>query len=64
MSELMTVAEVASELRLTTETIRSLIKRRELPGVRVGRVYRVRRDFVERLVKGNDGRSSTQVAQQ
>lgn len=39
---LLTAAEVADELRVSTMTIYRLIRRGELPAVRIGRNYRVR----------------------
>lgn len=39
---LLTAAEVAEQLRVSTMTIYRLIRRGELPAVRVGRNYRVR----------------------
>ncbi len=43
MSEtLLTAAEVADQLRISTMTVYRLIRRGELPAVRVGRNYRVR----------------------
>lgn len=43
MARLMTVKEVSVHLRLTTETVRRLIKRGVLAGFRVGRCQRVSR---------------------
>ncbi len=43
MNELLTVAEVAELLRVSTMTVYRLIRTGELPAVRVGRNYRVRR---------------------
>jgi excisionase family DNA binding protein len=44
---LLTAAEVAEQLRVSTMTVYRLIRRGELPAVRVGRNYRVReRDLV------------------
>ena len=43
MNELLTVAEVAGLLRVSTMTVYRLIRTGELPAVRVGRNYRVRR---------------------
>ena len=48
--EIMTVQEVADALRVSAETVRNLIQRGELQGFRVGRVWRVRLDSVDRLV--------------
>ncbi|MEX1178697.1 MAG: helix-turn-helix domain-containing protein [Nitriliruptor sp.] len=44
---LLTAAEVADQLRVSTMTIYRLIRRGELPAVRVGRNYRVRQDELE-----------------
>lgn len=43
MEQLLTVAEVAELLRVSTMTVYRLIRSGELPAVRVGRNYRVRR---------------------
>lgn len=45
--QLLTVAEVAAQLRVSTMTIYRLIRSGELPAVRVGRNYRVRADELE-----------------
>lgn len=48
MSErLLTAAEVADRLRVSTMTIYRLIRAGELPAVRVGRNYRVREPDLE-----------------
>ena len=39
--KLLTVAEVAATLRITPETVRSLIRRGVLPGSQIGHVYRI-----------------------
>jgi excisionase family DNA binding protein len=44
---LLTAAEVADQLRVSTMTIYRLIRRGELPAVRVGRNYRVRASDLE-----------------
>lgn len=41
-TRLLTAAEVADQLRVSTMTVYRLIRRGELPAVRVGRNYRVR----------------------
>lgn len=41
-NQLLTAAEVADQLRVSTMTIYRLIRRGELPAVRVGRNYRIR----------------------
>jgi len=40
--QLLTAAEVADHLRVSTMTVYRLVRRGELPAVRVGRNYRVR----------------------
>lgn len=53
MSErLLTAAEVADDLRVSTMTVYRLIRRGELPAVRVGRNYRVRPEDLERYLAG------------
>lgn len=53
MSErLLTAAEVADLLRVSTMTIYRLVRRGELPAVRVGRNYRVREDDLTRYLEG------------
>ena len=44
---LLTAAEVADDLRVSTMTVYRLIRRGELPAVRVGRNYRVRVEDLE-----------------
>jgi excisionase family DNA binding protein len=49
-AQLLTVAEVASAMRVSTMTIYRLIKSGDLPAIRVGRSYRVRGAEVERYL--------------
>lgn len=46
----LTVAEVASELRVSTMTVYRLIKAGQLAAVRVGKSYRVREEDVDRYL--------------
>lgn len=39
--ELLTVEETAERLKVSADTIRELLKRNELPGVKVGRQWRI-----------------------
>ena len=53
MGPLMTVAEVAEALRVSTMTVYRLIKSGELAALRVGKNYRIRADDLEAyLAKG------------
>lgn len=45
-----TVAEVASLLRVSNMTVYRLVQSGELPAVRVGRSYRIREDDVDRYL--------------
>jgi len=48
---LLTAAEVAEALRVSTMTVYRLIRRGELPAVRVGRNYRVRERDLEAFLE-------------
>ncbi len=48
---LLTAAEVAEQLRVSTMTVYRLIRRGELPAVRVGRNYRVREGDLEAFLE-------------
>jgi excisionase family DNA binding protein len=50
--ELMTVAEVASVLRVSKMTIFRAIHRGDIPAIRVGRAYRVKRSIVQDILAG------------
>ncbi|MCQ3810065.1 MAG: helix-turn-helix domain-containing protein [Acidimicrobiia bacterium] len=45
--KLMTVAEVAALMRVSTMTVYRLIKARDLPAVRIGKSYRLREGDVD-----------------
>ena len=47
-----TVAEVASALRVSNMTVYRLIQAGTIPAVRVGRSYRIREDDVDRYLAG------------
>ena len=46
LSRFMTVAEVATLMRVSTMTVYRLIKAGDIPAVRVGKSYRLREDDV------------------
>jgi len=48
-SQLLSVADVAEALAVHPETVRRLVRRGEVPAVRVGGQVRIPRVFVERL---------------
>jgi len=49
-NELLTLAEVGAILKLKTSTMRAWVLRRRIPFCKVGRLVRVRRADVERLI--------------
>ncbi len=61
--EYLTVAEVASELKVNEQTVRSWIDRGERPAVRVGsRRVRVRRHDLDAFVVATSGAESSEAA--
>ena len=52
MADLLTVAEVADELRVSTMTVYRLIQRNELPALRIGRSYRIDREDLDDYLSG------------
>jgi excisionase family DNA binding protein len=55
---LLTVEQIADEFQVTSQTIRNWIKGGALPAVRVGHVYRVRRDDLEEMITRQQGETS------
>lgn len=52
MAELLTVAEVAQKLRVSTMTVYRLIQRDELPALRIGRSYRIDTTDLDAFLSG------------
>lgn len=52
VNELLTVAEVADRLRVSTMTVYRLIQRDELPALRIGRSYRIESSELEAYLSG------------
>ena len=50
-AKFLTVAEVASMMRVSTMTVYRLIKSGELPAVRVGKGYRIRESELQRFLE-------------
>lgn len=48
---LWTVQEVSTFLRLKPQTIRAMARRGQLPGVKIGRMWRFNREEIESLVQ-------------
>jgi excisionase family DNA binding protein len=54
--EVLTLKELASYLKVSTESLRTLIKRGEIPAARVGNQYRFRKDLIDLWLKTNSFR--------
>ena len=52
VADLLTVAEVAEKLRVSTMTVYRLIQREELPALRIGRSYRIDRADLDHYLSG------------
>lgn len=50
-AELLTVAETATRLRISSDTVRKLIQRDEIPAARVGCTYRVSAYAVAKILE-------------
>ncbi len=47
--EIMTVAEVADYLKMNQRTVYSLAKKGELPGIRLGRQWRFKKEAIDKI---------------
>ena len=56
--QLLTVEQVASEFQLTSQTIRNWIKSGALSAVKVGHVYRVKREDVDTMMDRHQGETA------
>lgn len=54
--ELLTVAEVAEQLRVSTMTVYRLIQREELQALRIGRSYRIEQDALGAYLRAGEVR--------
>jgi excisionase family DNA binding protein len=54
ISRLLTVAEVATVIRVSRMTVYRLIRRGQLNAIRVGRNYRVKEDDLERYLEAQE----------
>ena len=51
MMELLTVAETAALLRTTKQQVRKMIAQQLIPGMKVGREWRISRDYLESFLR-------------
>ena len=55
---LLTVEQIAAEFQLTSQTIRNWIKSGALPAIKVGHVYRVRREDLDAMMRRHQGETA------
>ena len=55
---LLTVEQVAEEFQLTSQTIRNWIKSGALQAVKIGHVYRLRREDVDEMMRRHQGETA------
>lgn len=55
--QFLTVEQIAEELQVTSQTIRNWIKAGALRALRVGHVYRIRREELEAMIARQQGES-------
>ena len=51
MIELLTVAETATLLKTTKQQVRKMIAQQLIPAIKIGREWRVRKDYMEQFLK-------------
>jgi len=56
--QLLTVEQIAAEFQLTSQTIRNWIKSGALSAVKIGHVYRVRREDVDEMMRRHQGETA------
>ncbi len=56
LPETLTVEEVAIVLRVSVQAVRRLLRKGEIPGIRVGKFWRVPRSALEAFLSGHTGR--------
>ena len=49
--DILTAEEVAALLRLSLDSVRSLLRQRRLPGVKIGKEWRVRRQDLDEYLR-------------
>ena len=56
--QLLTVEQIAAEFQLTSQTIRNWIKSGALQAVKIGHVYRLRREDVDEMMRRHEGETA------
>ena len=53
VTELLTVAETAALLKTTTQQIRKMINQQLIPALKIGREWRVSKEYLNEFLKAN-----------
>ncbi len=61
--ELLTIEDVAGELKLSAYTVRKLLREKQLKGFKLGKEWRVRRDGLERFLASRQAEVDRQPAE-
>jgi excisionase family DNA binding protein len=64
MSEVLTIEEAAARLKLKAQTVRDWLNAGRLKGVKLGRVWRVDKDALDRMLAGDEDRDDVAAAQE
>jgi len=51
MSKLMTIDEVAEYLKLSKETLYKKVRKKEIPAIKIGRLWRFRKEVIEKWIE-------------
>ena len=61
MGEVLTIEEAAARLKLKPQTVRDWLKAGRLKGVKLGRIWRVDAEALERLLAGDEDQDDVQA---
>jgi excisionase family DNA binding protein len=64
MGEVLTIQEACARLKLKPETVRDWLKAGKLKGVKLGRVWRVDAEALERLLAGDEDADDIAAAEE
>jgi excisionase family DNA binding protein len=64
MAEVLTIEEAAARLKLTPQTVRDWLKAGKLKGVKLGRVWRVDAEALDRLLAGDEDRDDARALEE
>ena len=63
MADVLTIEEAAARLKLKPQTVRDWLHDGKLKGVKIGRVWRVDAEYLDRLLSGDEDRDDIAAAE-